>query len=142
MEILEIKTLEQLELCYPVLKELRTELSFKDFTSLYEEAKKRDSYKLVGIFKNSRCIAVMGYRLLFDFVHGKHLYVDDLVVTLSVRSTGIGRTLLQYAEKSAKELGCKGLRLCTGVNNDQGKNFYERNGWQAKAIAYKKMVIS
>jgi hypothetical protein len=41
----------------------------------------------------------------------------------------------------AKELDCKGLRLCTGIENEQGKKFYERNGWSLRAVAYKKKLV-
>jgi len=37
----------------------------------------------------------MGYRLLHDFVHGRHLYIDDLVVTSRLRSSGLGAELLK-----------------------------------------------
>ncbi len=142
MEILEIKTAKKLEQCFPILRELRTDLSFQDFTRLYEEAKRRDDYKLVGVYDTDRCVAVMGYRILFDFVHGKHLYIDDLVVTATQRSGGLGAKLLTFAEKEAQELGCQGLRLCTGIHAKDPQRFYERNQWNARAIAYKKRLLT
>lgn len=140
VHITEIKTSEGLERCYPVLKELREELSFQDFISTYEAAKQHDGYTFVGAFEGSQCIAVMGYRILFDYVHGKHLYIDDLVTTASHRSKGIGARFLAYAEERAKEQRCKGLRLCTGVDRKDSQRFYENNGWNARALAYKKQL--
>jgi len=35
-------------------------------------------FTLVGGFDGEQCVAIMSYRTLFDFVHGKHLCVDDL----------------------------------------------------------------
>ena len=32
------------------------------------------------------------------------------------------------------------LRLCTGVDNQDGKRFYERNGLELRAVAYKRWV--
>ncbi len=84
----------------------------------------------------------MGYRILFDFVHDKHLYIDDLVVASSLRSQGFGKQLLDFAEVEARRLGCRGLRLCTGVENEGGKRFYERSGWAPRALAYKKKLES
>ncbi len=82
----------------------------------------------------------MGFRTLFDFVHGKHLYVDDLVTAEKHRSKGIGATLLQWAETEATNTGCRGLRLCTGIQNDTAKRFYEREGWHLRAVAFKKQL--
>jgi len=140
MEIIEIKTDEALERCYLVLKELREDLSFQNFTYLYQEAKKRDDYRLVGIFQDGKCIAVMGFPILYDFVHGKHLYVDDLVVTKEKRSSGMGAELLCYAETEAAHHQCQGLRLCTGIDRKEARRFYDRNGWEPKALAYKKRL--
>lgn len=131
---------DALKRVYPVLKELRTSLSWDDFVSIYEQAKERDHYRLVGIDNGGELIAIMGYRILNDFVHGKHLYIDDLVTTAKCRSSGMGATLLEFAEQEAKRLQCKGLRLCTGIENEGGKRFYERHGWQARALAYKKTL--
>ena len=138
MEIQIAKTPADFEAMFPVIRELRPHLSFADYAALIEESRKRDEYELVAIFDGANCIAAMGFRILFDFVHGKHLYIDDLVVTEACRSKGVGAELLQYAEKIAAEKRCKGLRLCTGVDNVGGKKFYEREGWKMRSVVYKK----
>ena len=142
MMLREIVSPADLEVAFPVIKELRPHLDFAGYISLYESAKVRDDYKLVSFFEENRCLAVMGYRILFDFVHGKHLYIDDLVVTSSLRSKGIGKQFLDYAEDEARKLQCQGLRLCTGVENEAGKRFYERHGWNPRALAYKKKLVN
>lgn len=125
---------------YPVMKELRKELSFDDYMTICQNAHEADGYEIVAIEADKKVLAVMGYRILHDFVHGKHLYIDDLVSTESHRSQGLGTELLKYAENRARELGCRGLRLCTGIDNEQGKKFYERNGWKLRSFAYKKKL--
>ena len=137
-QLQELSTPAQLELAYLVLKELRTELSFEDFIATYGEARKANRYTMVGATEGDRLVAVMGYRILHDFVHGKHLYIDDLVTTAACRSKGIGALLLKRAETDAQRLGCQSLRLCTGVANEAGKRFYEREQWQCRSVVYKK----
>lgn len=75
-----------------------------------------------------------------NFVHGKHLYVDDLVVTKEKRSSGMGAELLRYAEAEAARHQCQGLRLCTGIDRKEAQRFYEKNGWAPKALTYKKKL--
>ena len=128
----------ELEACFLVLKELRTSLTLEEFRQIYSEARRRDQYTLITAFEDGRCLAVMGYRVLYDFIHGKHLYIDDLVVTEAHRSRGLGKRLLEHAETFASEQNCTGLRLCTGTTASHAQKFYLAQGWEARAIVFKK----
>ncbi len=142
MEIREVINPAEREGAFEVLRELRDNLSRDSFQTIYEAARSADGYTLVGAFAETRIIGVMGYRVLWDFVHGKHLYIDDLVVTKTLRSGGLGARLLLFAEEVAKKEGCQGLRLCTGIENEGGKRFYERNDWKIRSVAFKKSLSS
>lgn len=132
-------TPHQLERCYPVMKELRPELTLESFLQIHEIAHRHDGYEIVAIEdKAGNILAVMGYRFLHDYVHGKHLYIDDLVSTESARSQGLGAKLLKRAEEIAQLNHCTGLRLCTGIENERGKKFYEKNNWIFRSVVYKK----
>ena len=78
--------------------------------------------------------------MLHDFVHGRHLYIDDLITDPRLRSRGYGAQLLRHAEELAPTLGCHNLRLCTGIENERGKGFYERAGWKLRAVVYKRKL--
>jgi len=128
----------ELERCYPVMKELRPQLSYEDYLSIYEDSHKADGYEIVAIEDNDQILALMGYRFLSDYVRGRHLYIDDLVTTQKIRSQGLGAELLKLAEFIAKKNGCASLRLCTGIENERGVTFYERNGWRKRSFAFVK----
>lgn len=140
MKIQVISSAEQLVVVYNLIKELRPHLSLNEFLSIEHDARIRDDYKIVGLFKANECIGLMGYRVLFDFVHQKHLYIDDLVITEQRRSEGFGKQLLKFAEAEAQRLNCKTLRLCTGVENKRGIRFYLQNGWEERAVVFKKKL--
>lgn len=131
---------DDLDKAYDVMKELRSNLTLEDFRSLVQLARAADGYRLVGREIEGKLIAVMGFRILHDLVHGSHLYVDDLVTTKDARSEGHGAELLKFAESEARRLGLRGLRLCTGIDNKDAARFYEREGWSPRAIAFKKKV--
>ncbi len=139
-QFVKAKDKNDLERFYPVMKELRKDLLFEDYMTICKNAHGADGYEIVAIESDKKVLAVMGYRVLHDFVHGKHLYIDDLVSTATHRSQGLGAKFLKYAEDLAKELGCKGLRLCTGIENEQGKKFYERHDWKLRSVAYRKKL--
>jgi ribosomal protein S18 acetylase RimI-like enzyme len=140
LKFIVMKTPLDLKRCYPVMKELRANLDFETFVDIYEKAHVDNGYEIVAVEKDSQIVALMGYRLLHDYVHGKHVYIDDLVTTEAVRSQGVGEKLLKHAESIAEKNNCKNLRLCTGIENEQGKKFYERNSWNLRAIVYKKKI--
>lgn len=135
-----IKIVENIEAVYPLLKQLRPHLTLEQFVTIHDKAKKMDQYCLWGYFDKDHCVGLMGIRLLYDFVHLKHLYIDDLVVDESKRSSGIGGQLLQHAEMLAKNENCTGLRLCTGNENQRGINFYEKQKWKQRALVFKKKI--
>lgn len=139
--ILTARDTNDLERCYPVMKELRPHLSFEDYLAIYEQSHTSDGYEIVAIEDGGRILAVMGYRFLFDYVRGKHVYVDDLVSTEAARSQGLGAELLKFAEAVAVENGCQSLRLCTGIENERGVRFYDREGWTRRAYAYTKKLM-
>lgn len=134
------KTKAELERCFPVMKELRPHLDFAAFLEIYASAHKADGYEIAAIEREGKILAVMGYRILWDYVRGKHLYIDDLVATATARSQGLGAELLQFAEKVAAENACPSLRLCTGTENEKGMKFYEREGWTKRSFAYVKRL--
>lgn len=122
---------------FDLLKELRPHLSFADFKYILNHA---DNYQMIGLEDDNRLVALMGFRILHDFVHGKHVYIDDLVTAAAERSKGHGAVLLKHAEEIASENHCKSLRLCTGIENEAGKRFYEREAWNMRAVVYKKKI--
>lgn len=138
--IFTVTSKEDLDRCYEVVKELRPHLSHEEYLTIYKESQKADAYELIAVEENSQILAVMGYRFLTDFVRGKHVYIDDLVSTESVRSKGLGAELLKYAEQIAAENKCAGLRLCTGIENERAVNFYQREGWTKRAYAFTKKL--
>lgn len=133
-------TEENLPKAFIVLKELRPHLSFEEFIVIYEQSQKNDEYELAAVYKDQSIVAVMGYRILYDLVRGKHIYIDDLVTAENARSKGFGAKLLAYAEQIAIQKNCKTLRLCTGIENERGVQFYEKNNWTRRAYAYTKKL--
>ncbi len=137
MEFRSIRTVGEARNVFPVMKELRDHLDEQSFLKLFSVAQSESGYTLIGAHEGQDCLGLMGFRILSDFVHGRHLYVDDLVVSEKFRSKGLGSRLLEEAKRIAEGSDCKLLRLCTGIQNEKGKAFYERNGWALKAVAYK-----
>lgn len=140
MEFRFVETTDEARQVFPLMKELRDHLDEASFLQLLSAAKAESRYTLLAAFEDSGCVGLMGYRILTDFVHGRHLYIDDLVTKEGHRSRGLGARLLQEAKHIAAQNGCEKLRLCTGAQNERGKAFYERNGWALRAVVYKAQI--
>ena len=120
---------------YPVMHELRTELSESAFNELYDEGYPF-GYRVVGLFDDGACRAAAGYHLTHGFAHGRFLYVDDLITSDSERSKGYGKALNDYLKKVASEAGCDVIQLDSGSWRHDAHRFYFREGYVVTAFHF------
>ena len=71
-----------------------------------------------------------GYLALAPDVAGKSVLLSKIYVKEDRRGTGLGRALVEFAEKRAGELGCRELWLTANRNNAGSIAFYERLGFR------------
>jgi GNAT superfamily N-acetyltransferase len=71
---------------------------------------------------------------------GRSCEVDTMIVEEPHRSRGIGARLLREAEACAWERGAKGLRVDVLLDNYEGREFYERHGYEPLSVRYGKRV--
>ena len=64
----------------------------------------------------------------------KTLYIDDLCVDETVRGTGIGKALYEYAVAFARESGCYNVTLNVWSLNPSAQRFYEKVGMKPQKI--------
>ncbi|MFV5476735.1 GNAT family N-acetyltransferase [Acinetobacter baumannii] len=81
-------------------------------------------------------MALAGYRLLENFIHGQFCYVDDLVTVNEARGQGMGATLLNHLAVIAREYGCGQMVLDTAISNSGAQAFYQRVGYTALGLHY------
>ena len=126
MEIVELSPAdERLASVYPVLRELREGLSDEELGARYSSGHV-DGYRIVAVFDGDECRAAAGYRLLTNFVSGRHMYVDDLVTAAAWRSHGYGRLLNKYLVELARNEGCTSVQLDSATHRRDAHRFYFR----------------
>ena len=104
--------------------------------------------KMSHVFRDGgeMCLAVRADRVVgvavfreFDNTHiGRRFYVDDLVTDEAERSTGVGRTLIAYLEKVARNRGCSGFDLESGTHRTRAHRFYFREDFFITAFSFRK----
>lgn len=124
---------------YPVLHELRTELRPEEFRSRYAEGYP-DGYRVVALYDEGECRAVAGYRILVNFVHGRVLYIDDLVTAVKWRSNGYGKALNDYATQLARAASCETMTLDSRVDRAGAHRFYFREGYAVTSFHFGRCV--
>jgi GNAT superfamily N-acetyltransferase len=124
---------------YPVMRELRTELTEAQFHERYAAGAER-GYRIAAVFDGEECRAAAGYRLFTNFVDGKHLYVDDLVTAERWRSHGYGRLLNEYLVERARNEGCAAVKLDSGVHRPRAHRFYFREGYEITSFHFRQVL--
>jgi ribosomal protein S18 acetylase RimI-like enzyme len=66
--------------------------------------------------------------------------LETMVVDKHQRGKGVGGHMLQEAETLARKRGAKGMRVDVLIPNYEGREFYERHGYEAFAVRYGKPV--
>ena len=67
-----------------------------------------------------------------------YLAVVDVSVLPDHRGRGVGRALLEAAEAEARDRGVAALDLMVAAPNDGARRFYERHGFRADLVTYRK----
>jgi GNAT superfamily N-acetyltransferase len=116
-------TREDIQRCFPVMKELRPHLLEHNFVARIQRQQK-GGYHLAFLTHKRMVKAVAGYRFSESLSWGNFMYVDDLVTAEKFRSQGHGQKLFRWLIKEAKAKDCDQLHLDSGVQRFGAHRFY------------------
>jgi ribosomal protein S18 acetylase RimI-like enzyme len=98
-------------------------------------------YRLLALWQGAKPVALAGFRVQENLVHGLHFYVDDLVTDADSRGSGHGRGLMDRLKAEGRALGCTKLVLDTPLTNTLGHRFYYRQGLLASALRFNMPLV-
>jgi GNAT superfamily N-acetyltransferase len=124
---------------FPVLHELRTELTPAQLTAVYEEGHPQ-GLRFLAAYDEGRCVGVAGWRVVATTSAIRKLYVDDLVTTSARRSAGVGAALIGELATRAEALGCRVLDLDSGVQRGDAHRFYMREGMTISSFHFLRRI--
>ncbi|MGE7908201.1 GNAT family N-acetyltransferase [Lysinibacillus xylanilyticus] len=125
---------------YPVMVELRTEITLEKYLLLLKEMA-RDGYMLFAFYENMQIVAVAGLSWRVNFYSERHIFVYDLVTDEKYRSRGYGEKLLQYLHQWGKENGAHYIALESGIQRTSAHRFYEdRLGYEKWCYSFRKAL--
>lgn len=80
-------------------------------------------------------IGYLHLQLVNDFFTGhQNCHISDIVVRPEMEGKGIGKALLKYAEKFAREHRCERLQLAVFPGNARARQTYEKAGFGVEMI--------
>jgi len=138
MQIRELD-LKELYTAYDVLKQLRINLSYKEFEDLIYDMRDMN-YKMIGIFDDGELITYAGVNVQTNLYHKRHLFVFDLVTDEKYRGKKYGKMMLEYLHDYAKMGMCENIVLSSGLEKVDAHKFYENQGYSKKSFVYLKSV--
>jgi ribosomal protein S18 acetylase RimI-like enzyme len=122
--------------CFPLLRQLRPQLGSVDAFATRWRRQSADGYRLLALWRGAIPLALAGYRFQETLVHGRFVYVDDLVTDAAARGEGLGGRLLAALKAEAKANDCARLVLDTALDNVRAHRFYYRQGLLAGALRF------
>lgn len=131
--------LKELYAVYDVVKQLRTELSYKEFEDLIYDMRHME-YKMLGIMDGENLITFAGVAIQTNLYHKRHLYVFDLVTDAKFRSLKYGEMMLEYLVDYAKVGMCENIVLSSGFEKEKAHSFYKLNGFKKKSFVFLKTL--
>ncbi len=123
MQIKLAQSEKEIEDCFPIMVQLRPQLSKEEFVSRAKR-QRQQGYQLVFIKDKDKIVSVAGFRILENLVSGKFLCIDDFVTDEQMRSQGFGDALIDWLVAFAKREKCTSLQLDSGVERMTAHRFY------------------
>ena len=138
MQIREM-SLQELDLAYPLVKELRSALSYEAYEDLIYEMR-HEEYKMFGIFEKDQLITYSGFKVQVNLYHQRHIYVDDLVTKKEYQFQGYAKEMLNYIYDYAKVNMCQRVVLSSGFERKDAHHLYEKQGFEKKSFVFVKEI--
>lgn len=129
----------EIEKCFDVISELRTDLKRDEFLETIRHMEQQ-GFHLAYLEEQEQVVAVAGYRISVNLFLGKHLYVDDLVTSERARSRGYGEIMYRWLRSQAREAGCGYIHLDSAVHRGEAHRFYFRQGLTISSFHFREKL--
>lgn len=122
--------------CFSLMQQLRPHLCSEDEFVERWNRQTGEGYRLAALAIGENIVALAGFRIQDNLIHGRHFYIDDLVTDQQSRSAGYGHVLMWHLKEEANRLGLQKLILDTPLSNTLGHRFYYREDMLVTALRF------
>ncbi|KVO26627.1 GNAT family N-acetyltransferase [Burkholderia ubonensis] len=122
--------------CFDVMRQLRPQLKSPDDLLSRVVSQRSQGYCLLAAWDDRKPVALAGYRRLDNMIHGRFVYVDDLITDKAERGRHHGDRLLSELCALGRTEDCGQLVLDTALANTLAQRFYFRFGLLARGLHF------
>ena len=115
---------------WPVMSQLRPHLNEAGYLAMVARMRLSDGFRVFAAVRDGVVVGVAGVRPMELLYCGHILQIDDLVVSETERSTGVGKALLDHVKAEARALGRTEVHLDSGMLRQDAHRFYDREGFE------------
>lgn len=138
MQIREMDLKELFE-AYELVRQLYTDLSYKDFEDLVYDMHHIE-YKMFGLFERGELVVFAGAAIQTSLLEKRHLRILDFVTDEKQRFMGYAKLMLEFLSDYAKSAMCEKLVLSNAFVNQDAEVFYSKNGFEKVAYTLSKTL--
>ncbi len=125
-----MKTTEEIQSCYTVIRQLRPHLIEEQAFIKQVQRQFAEGYRLTCWQEEGKVKALIGFRILEFLAWGKVLYIDDLITDSETRRNGHGGRLLKWVIEQAKKENCDQVHLDSGPQRHDAHKLYLNHGFK------------
>jgi len=118
-----------------VLQDLYPSLTLSEYSSELDLMLPHN-YGQVGVFEGDICLGLSGFWIGTKLWCGKYLELDNIVVSKTQRSQGIGKLMFDFLHKKALENECSMLSLDSYTTNFNAHKFFYKEGFAPKGFHF------
>ncbi len=118
-----------------VLQDLYPSLTLSEYSSELDLMLPHN-YGQVGVFEGDICLGLSGFWIGTKLWCGKYLELDNIVVSKTQRSQGIGKLMFYFLHKKALENECSMLSLDSYTTNFKAHKFFYKEGFAPKGFHF------
>ncbi|UCD08392.1 MAG: GNAT family N-acetyltransferase [Dehalococcoidales bacterium] len=113
-------------------------LSREGMLDRLEYIEKSDIDYLFVCEEDNSILGLLGFRIRVNLEEvSKFGEISAIVVRPESQKMGVGRFMMDYADKQARNLGCKGMWLVSGfAREEEAHKFYKRLGYQVNGYRF------
>lgn len=117
-------------------------LSLEAAGRIFARMKTYPDYHIYIALLNGRIVGTFALLILDNIAHmgTPSAILEDVVVEEGIRSQGIGRQMMRYANSLCREKGCYKMSLTSNRNREAAHRFYESLGFEKHGYSFYMMM--
>lgn len=141
MKIRTFRNEDILGVCNLINSVLGYDVSFEDLKARILQMQEDKNYIIFIAVDNEKIIGFIGLQICLAFeITGKAMRIIALAVARDFQGQGVGKALIQEAEKYANDNNVSIISVNSGIKRTEAHRFYEKQSFYKKGYSFCKRI--